>query len=588
MEDLDLRSIAQARRLLEAAAAAAPGLASLNQEAIDGVVDAVREAALPHLEAWARLAVEETGFGNVADKTAKNRFAADQVYRHIRPMRTVGVLARDEGARVVEIAAPAGVVAAVVPSTNPTSTAINKILIALKAACPVVVSPHPGARKCVAEVSRILGDAAVRAGAPEGSVGCMTDVALAGTRELMGHERTAVILATGGTGLVRAAYSSGKPAFGVGPGNVPAYVDRSADVAKAARDIVSGKTFDHGVLCSAENAVVADAPVAGDLRAAMESRGAFFLDEEQSRRLSALAVTPSGNLNTDIVGRSATVIAEKAGIPVPEGTRCLVATLTSVGPSAPLSREKLSPILAFYVEEGWEAACARCLEILAYGGMGHTMSIHARDRDLIMKFAMSKPVFRVVVNSPAAVGAVGLTTGLAPSMTLGCGALGGNITSDNITPRHLVNIKRLAFEVAPYVAAGQAPPAPEPPAAKTPAPSPPPPVVPSGPRRSPAVAGDPPAALRRMSSADLRRRIESVLAARRQGSPPPGPPPPAPARPGPATARATPPAAPEAFVCEADVRRALAEHRKIMISASTIVTPAARELAETHQIFVQV
>ncbi|HXI03575.1 MAG TPA: aldehyde dehydrogenase family protein, partial [Candidatus Saccharimonadales bacterium] len=419
MEDLDLRSIADARRLVEAASGAAPSLANLTQESIDAIVDAVHEAAVPRAAEWARLAVEETGFGNETDKKAKNLFAAETVYRHIRPMRTVGVLSRDDEARVIEIAAPAGIVAAIIPCTNPTSTAINKILIALKAACPIVISPHPSASRCVAEVVRVLSAAAEGAGAPEGSIGCMTDVALAGTRELMRHPRTGVILATGGTGLVRAAYSSGKPAYGVGPGNVPSYVDRSADLAKAARDIVNGKSFDHGVLCSAENAVVADAPVAGALRAAMISEGAFFLDAEQTRRLSALAVTPAGSLNTAIVGKSAEVIASLAGIEAPPGTRCLVAPLDAVGPSAPLSREKLSPILAFYVEDGWERGCARCLEVLEYGGMGHTLSIHATDRDLILRFGLTKPVFRIVVNSPAAIGAVGLTTGVAPSMTLG-------------------------------------------------------------------------------------------------------------------------------------------------------------------------
>ncbi len=347
MEDLDLRSIAEARRLLLAASRAAPALAALSQEAIDAIVDALHAAAVPRAEEWARLAVEETGFGNVPDKIAKNLFAAVDVHRHIRPMATVGVLSRDDESRLVEIAAPAGVVAAIIPSTNPTSTAINKILIALKAACPIVVSPHPAAKRCVAAVCSVLAEAARAAGAPEGSLGWMTEVALPGTRELMQHRLTRVILATGGTGLVRAAYSSGKPAFGVGPGNVPAYVDRSADVSKAARDIVNGKCFDHGVLCSAENAVVADAPIAEALRSAMTSEGARFLDAAETRRLSDLLVPPPGSLNTAVVGRSATVIAEMAGIDVAAGTRCLVAPLDAVGPAAPLSREKLSPVLAF-------------------------------------------------------------------------------------------------------------------------------------------------------------------------------------------------------------------------------------------------
>jgi acetaldehyde dehydrogenase (acetylating) len=581
MEDHDLRSIAQARKLLLEAYAAAPGLVALSQESIDAIVDAIREACLPHLEAWARMAVEETGFGNAADKTAKNRFAATRVYEHIRPMRTVGVLRRDDEARVIEIGAPAGVVAAIIPSTNPTSTAINKILISLKAACPVVVSPHPRARGCVAEVVRVLAAAARAAGAPAASIGCLTEVALAGTRELMRHEKTAVILATGGTGLVRAAYSSGKPAYGVGPGNVPAYVHRSADVDKAARDIVAGKSFDHGVLCSAENAVVADSPIAATLREAMRAAGAAFLSSAEAEALARVVVTPAGGLNTDIVGRSAAVIATMAGLNVPEGTRCLVADLDAVGPAAALSREKLSPILAFYDEDGWEAGCARCLEILAYGGMGHTMSIHATDRDLIMRFALTKPVFRIVVNSPSAVGAVGLTTGLEPSMTLGCGALGGNITSDNITPRHLVNIKRLAFEISPYDLQAEV---------RRTAPSRPPaaPVMP--PRPLPVIGSLPPRPAPGSTPVDLRRRIEAILLEKMgKASAGRAPAPRLSAAPLPAApaARAASPPSPESFVCEADVRSAMAGSRKIVVSSRTILTPSARDLGESQRIFVK-
>ncbi len=599
MADLDLRSMDEARRLVAAAAGARGILAGLSQEAIDAIVDAIHRAALPMAAHWARLAHEETGFGNVADKTEKNRFAADHVYRFIRPLRTVGVLREDPDRRLTEIAAPAGVVAAIIPSTNPTSTAINKILIALKAACPIVLSPHPDARDCVNEVCRVLDRAAREAGAPPGAILCMTEVSQPGTRELMRHDQTAIILATGGQGLVRAAYSSGKPAYGVGPGNVPAYVDRSADPAKAARDIVAGKCFDNGVLCSAENAVVAHAEIDQRLREAMRQAGAFFLDEAQTEALSRLMVSPGGELNKAIVGRGAPVIAGMAGLEVPAGTRCLVAPLTEVGPGAPLSREKLSPVLAYYVEKDWEAACERCLGILAYGGMGHTMAVHASDMDLIRRFALGKPVFRLVVNTPSAVGAVGLTTGVDPSLTLGCGALGGNITSDNITPMHLVNIKRLAFETRPYGAPA------------TPQPRSKPRSLPLAPQ--PPAAGLPPCALRpaaaspphpaesprgpRLAGPALRDRVEALLRARplpgapasvararpcAAPQPPPSPPPPSPG------AESAPPArpAPVPFVCEADVRQALSEGRRITISGRTIITPAARDLGTAHRIFV--
>ncbi|HZI93263.1 MAG TPA: aldehyde dehydrogenase family protein, partial [Patescibacteria group bacterium] len=383
--DRDLRSIQQARRLAEQASTAAGALASFSQEQLDTILDAMQSAALPHAEDWAGLAVEETGFGNVGDKILKNLFSTVDLHRHIRPMRTVGVLRQDEANRVLEIASPVGVVAAIIPSTNPTSTAIYKVFISLKAGNAVVLSPHPYAQKCVNAVSTILSEAARAAGAPDDAISCMTDPHLDGTSELMKHPAVGVILATGGTGLVRAAYSSGKPAYGVGPGNVPAFVERTADIVKAARDIVSGKTFDNGVLCSSENAVVADLPIAGALIEQMKLNGAFFCEEDAAARLARFAVRADGSLNTAIVGKSAEIIASMAGIAVPSGTRCLVARLTGVGREHPLSREKLSPILAFYVEDGWESCCRRVLEILRYGGMGHTMSIHSQNHDIIMK-----------------------------------------------------------------------------------------------------------------------------------------------------------------------------------------------------------
>ena len=561
--DRDLRSIQQARRLSERAAAAAAILAGYPQESLDAVLDSMQRCALPLAQTWARLAVEETGFGNVEDKILKNRFASLDLYQHIRPMRTVGVLNEGDAGRVVEIASPVGVVAAIIPSTNPTSTAIYKILISLKAGNAIVLSPHPYAQRCVAAVAEALSQAARAAGAPEGAISCMTDPALEGTHELMRHPSVGVILATGGTGLVRAAYSSGKPAYGVGPGNVPAFVERTADVAKAASDIIAGKTFDNGVLCSAENAVVADAPIAGALEKQMTLRGAAFLTDDQSALLSRLVVRQDGSLNTAIVGKAARQIASMAGIEVPEGTRCLVSRLTGVGKEHPLSREKLSPILAFYTQDGWEACCQRVLEILRYGGMGHTMAIHSQDRDIIMKFAMTKPVFRICVNTPAAVGAVGLTTGLEPSMTLGCGALGGNITSDNIMPRHLINLKRLAFETRPFAQVAA------PAAVPTPAP-----IEPESSEARVETVREPHGS----DIEDLKARVARAID-RRQAAP--------------GSAKRAPaegprPEAAVAFVSEADVRVALLQRRCIPVDARTIITPSARDLGQQHDVFQQV
>src|SRR5687767_2810250 len=447
--DRDLTSISEARSLVRRAKEAAPALAELSQAQIDAVVDAMAAAVTPHAEALARLAHEETGYGVVADKVQKNLFSSEKVYRFIRPIRTVGVIRRIEDRKIVEIAEPFGVVAAIVPTTNPTSTAIYKILIAMKARCPIVISPHPSAVRCITRSAEIMHEAARKAGAPEGAINWMTQVTLEGTQELMKARETAVILATGGMGLVRAAYSAGKPAYGVGPGNAPAYIERTADVTKAVRDIVTGKTFDNGLLCSSENSVVVDAPLVDEVKRQFVANGAHFLSPSEIDLLGRALVTPQRLPNPAFVGKPATYIAQQVGIPVAAGTRVLIAELAGVGRDYPLSIEKLCPVLSFYVVKDWKEGCERCMQILRYGGMGHTMSIHSRNDEVILQFGLKKPAYRIVVNTPTTHGSIGLTTGLDPAMTLGCGGWGGNITSDNISPRHLLNIKRLAYELRP-------------------------------------------------------------------------------------------------------------------------------------------
>src|SRR5690606_34487096 len=440
-------AVEDARRLASRARQAAALLAEFTQEQIDRIVDAMAAAVRPRAEQFARMAVEETGFGVVADKILKNRFAAERVHAFIRPMRTVGIVGRRDDIKVVEIAEPFGVVAGIVPSTNPTSTAIYKILIALKARCPIVLSPHPSAARCITAVAEIMDAAAREAGAPEGSIGWMQHVSLAGTQALMQHRDVAVILATGGMGLVRAAYSAGKPAYGVGPGNAPCYVERSGDLAKAASDIVTGKSFDNGLLCSSPNSAVVDREVAEPFKRELQKQGAHFLTPDEGRRLAEVLVTPQRLPNPRFVGRSAVTIATEAGLEVPPDTRILVVELEGVGRDYPLSIEKLCPVLSFYVVADWREGCERCKQILRYGGMGHTMSIHSTNERIILEFGLRKPAFRIVVNTPTTHGSIGLTTGLDPAMTLGCGGYGGNITSDNISPRHLLNIKRLAWEL---------------------------------------------------------------------------------------------------------------------------------------------
>jgi acetaldehyde dehydrogenase (acetylating) len=563
--DRDLASAQDARRLAQRAKASAARLAELNQDQIDRIVDALAAATRPRAEEFARLAVEETGYGVVADKVQKNLFSSERVYEFIRPMRTVGVVHRDQDKKVIEIAEPFGVVAAIVPSTNPTSTAIYKILIALKARCPIVISPHPSAARCITRVAETMAEAATRAGAPDGAINWMETVTLEGTQELMKHRDVAVILATGGMGLVRAAYSAGKPAYGVGPGNAPCYVEQSADLVKAASDIVVGKCFDNGLLCSSPNSIVVDRAVAGELKRELLRQGARFLSPDEAGKLAAVLVTPQRLPNPRLVGKPATFLAQQAGIAVDPSTSVLIAELKGVGRDYPLSIEKLCPVLSSYEVADWREGCERCIQILRYGGMGHTMSVHSRNEQVILEFGLKKPAFRIVVNTPTTHGSIGLTTGLDPSMTLGCGGYGGNITSDNISPKHLLNIKRVAYELrspATHAKAAATAPADPPRAALPKAPVP---------ERSGGVA-----------AGDLQRQfLEATTPASRTAEA--------------AAASAAPPDATAAggsepvvpFVCEEDVKQAIRHGRKIVIGERTIITPAARDLAEPHRVFVQ-
>lgn len=445
LNDQDLRSIQQARSLLAKAREAQAALAGFSQEQVDRVVEAMAIAADAQAESLARLAHEETTFGNVADKITKNRFSSTTVFEFIRPLKTVGVLREDRERGIIEIAEPMGVVAAIVPSTNPTSTAIFKALIAIKARDAVVISPHPSAARCIFESARVMSEAAIKAGLPDGALSCMDTVTLEGTQELMRSRLTGVILATGGVGLVRAAYSSGRPAYGVGPGNVPVYLDRSADVAEGVRHVVAGKTFDCGTLCSSEQALACDQPVCDAALAELRRNGAYILNESEVAAVGRVLVTPQNMANPQLVGKPAPFIAAKAGLTVPSSTRLLVAPLAGVGRDFPLSIEKLSPVLAFYVVKDWREGADRCEQLLRFGGTGHSCGIHCKDDAIIRAFASRMPASRVIVNSQTSMGATGYTTALDPSMSLGCGAYAGNITSDNITPLHLMNVKRVAY-----------------------------------------------------------------------------------------------------------------------------------------------
>jgi acetaldehyde dehydrogenase (acetylating) len=593
--DKDLVSVQQARDLVEAAHRAQADVAQFDQAKIDRICEAMAKAALREAARLGAMAVEETGFGVPDDKREKNRFAAEDVWNYFRGLRTKGVVS--ESKDVVEIASPRGVVAGIIPSTNPTSTAIFKILIAIKSRNAVVLSPHPSAAKCINETARVMREAGVKEGLPADAIGCMTSATIEGTETLMKHKQTAVILATGGIGLVRAAYSSGKPAFGVGPGNVPVCIERTADVPKAVQDILTGKCFDNGTICASEQAVVCDAPVEQAVREQFKLQGAHFLSAAEADQLAKVVATPQRSLNPAIVGKSVEVIAKMAGLTVPPGTRCLIADVAGVGRDHPLSMEKLSPILAFYVTDGLSACAQLSQQILGYGGMGHTAGIHTRSREAAVKFGSEMPASRITVNTPTTHGAIGFSTALPPSMTLGCGSWGGNVTSDNVSPLHLMDIKRVAFETRPVKSAR--------PAVG---------VQPAVSAAQPTQASEPAIAGGKIDRQEIAAIVDRFLAGKRveaparSASPLPKPeiepeagsmytapaPPPVAApvnepvsKPKPAAARNGNKAAVD-FVSEDDVRRAIQKGEKIYINAKTIITPAARDLGEPAEVFAKV
>ncbi len=445
--DRDLQSIQEVRDLVARAKAAQRQLAEMPQQKLDAICKAVAEACAAKAEPLAKMAVEETGYGVWQDKVLKNLLGSAITWESIRDMTAVGILREDPQRGLMEVGVPMGVVAALIPSTNPTSTAMYKSIIALKAGNAIVISPHPGAKNCIVETVKIIQEAAKRAGAPEGAVGCITITTMEATNALLTHRDIGIILATGGEAMVRAAYSSGNPAIGVGPGNGPAFIERTADIPLAIKHILDSKTFDNGTICASEQSIVTERCIEEKVTAELRRQGGYFLEEEQSKRLSGLLLRANGTMNPKIVGKSAQAIAGMAGIQIPEGTRVLISRQTEVGKANPYSREKLCPVLAFYVEDNWEKACQRSIAILQNEGAGHTMTIHSQDKNVIREFALKKPVSRLLVNTPGALGGVGATTSLAPALTLGCGAVGGSATSDNITPLNLINIRRVAWGI---------------------------------------------------------------------------------------------------------------------------------------------
>jgi acetaldehyde dehydrogenase (acetylating) len=601
LADQDLLSIQEVRTKVAQAYQAWQKYLTYSQEKIDAIVEHVAAAARAQSERLAQLAVEETTYGNARDKHTKNLLACDILPRKMRGIKTVGILREFLEEKIVEIGVPVGVVAAILPTTNPTSTAIYKTLICLKSGNAIVISPHPRAHRCTCATAAVLYEAAVAAGAPEGVIQCVDTATLEGTQALMRHEHVSYILATGGAGIVKAAYSSGKPALGVGPGNVPVLIDTSADLEDAVAKVVAGKSFDFGTVCSTEQAIVAEQSLRDRILAVLKSHHAYIAGDAQKESLGKLLILPNWTVNPQCVGQAPTKIARMAGFEVPAETSVICAEIAGVGKQFPLSAEKLAPVLSLHFVKDFEAAMETCYALLKFGGLGHTSVIHARDDARIRQYGLRMPAMRVLVNTSSPHGSTGITTNVFPAMTLGCGAAAGNATSDNIGPLNLINVKRLAYSVRRPEEAFQGETQPRAAAASSA-------LVNRGTvvaaverylaargvsRPTPVVPG---------TLSNLAADVVDRFLSRRTGGAPAtteaafacvknsgggsscatGPDTPQPAQvPLPAAA---PPAVD--FVCEADVRDAIRENRKIYIGSKTIVTPSARDLAEPSDILV--
>jgi acetaldehyde dehydrogenase (acetylating) len=442
--DKDLNSIQEARDLARNGQKAQEEFASYTQEQIDKILEAMKTAGEKYAVSLAKAAVEETGFGTVPDKAYKNHAASTLLYEQIKNQKTVGIIAEDTENKTLDVAEPVGLVLGIVPSTNPTSTVIFKAMIALKSRNAIVFAPHPAAKDCTRKAAEIMNRAAVEAGAPEGIIGCVSTPTMPSTNELMHAPEIKLIIATGGPGMVKAAYSSGKPAIGVGAGNSPSYIERSADVKSAVSKIIASKSFDYGTICASEQSIICENVNKDEVVRELKAQGGYFMSTEETKQVCQLLFKNGGHaMNAKFVGRSPQVIAKGAGFTVPDDIKVLIGAQGGVGDGYPLSYEKLTTVLAFYVVEDWHEACDLSIKLLQ-NGIGHTMNIHTNSRDIVLKFA-SKPASRILVNTGGSQGGTGISTGLPIAFTLGCGTCGGSSVSENVSPKHLLNIKKVAY-----------------------------------------------------------------------------------------------------------------------------------------------
>lgn len=444
----DLQSRQEVRDLVEAADLAQRSLQDLDQKALDRIVEAMSGAGVRYAQELAELAHQETGFGNVPDKREKNLFAAKRLWEEIRDLKTVGILRQDPAKKLWEIGVPVGVIGAITPSTNPTSTVIYKAMIALKSGNAIIFSPHPGAKRCTLEAARHMAEAAEQAGCPKGAIGCISLPTMDAVRELMQHPKVKLILATGGGAMVRAAYSSGTPAIGVGAGNGPAYLHKSCQLKQAVAQIIRSKTFDYGTVCASEQSIIVERQMQQCVLEELERQGGYLLSQEEAKCVAKLLFRADGVMNAAVVGKPACAIAKMASLGEKAcQAKVLLARETDAGAAFPYSMEKLCPVLGFYVVENQQEALELACKILNHEGRGHTFSIHCQEEEVVRRFALRVPVSRFLVNTPAALGGIGLTTGLFPALTLGCGAVGGSSSSNNIGPMDLVNLRRVAWDL---------------------------------------------------------------------------------------------------------------------------------------------
>lgn len=443
--DYDLRSVQEARNLARLGQIATEQILEYTEEQIDRIIKNMAKTAEAHSMELAGMAVEETGFGKAADKAYKNRLASTILYDAVKDMKTIGIINEDKVHKVMEIAEPVGLLMGIIPSTNPTSTTIFKSIIALKSRNAIVFAPHPSAAKCTLRAAQLMCQAAVEAGAPANVIGCLTMPSMPAADEMMKCKEVKLIIATGGPGMVKAAYSAGKPALGVGAGNSPAYIERTANVSQAVRNIIASKTFDYGTICASEQSVICEECNRDAVINEFKRNHAYFMTAEETERVCKLLFKTGHAMNPKFVGRSAVNIASAAGISVPGNTTVLIGEQTGVGEQYPLSYEKLTSVLAFYTVRNWREACELSIELLQ-NGIGHTMSLHTEDRNIVMEF-IRKPASRILVNTGSSMGGTGASTGLLPSFTLGCGTWGGSSVSENVGPQHLINIKRVAYGI---------------------------------------------------------------------------------------------------------------------------------------------